>query len=125
MITYTWKVTGIRTATVDDLDDFVVHVRWEKTGTDEMGNTGTFIGATPLKETVGSDGLFIPFAELTEEVVIGWIQEIVVGSYGAHVDKQIQKQIDTKAHAVSEPSLPWAPPEPEPVSVDPNNQPAG
>lgn len=114
MLTYTWKVTAIRTATVEEQPDFVVHVRWEKIGTDENGNTGTFVGATPLQTTLDPNGNFVPFNELTEEMVIGWIQEIVVGSYEQHVNGQIQKQIDAKIHVVAEPDLPWAPPSDKP-----------
>ena len=115
-ITYTWKVTVIRTATVEEQDNFVVHVRWEKTGTDELGNTGTFIGATPLETTVDPEGNFIPFDQLTEEVVIGWIQAVVVGLYEEHVNGQIEKAIQLKRNPVTEPTLPWAPAPTEPAT---------
>lgn len=108
-VTYTWAVTALRTATIDEQPDFVVHVRWEKIGTDENGNTGKFAGATPLQETVDPNGNFVPFAQLTEEMVIGWIQAVVVDSYEEHVNGQIQRQINEKIHQVAEPDLPWAP----------------
>ena len=58
---------------------------------------------------------FIPYADLTEEIVLGWIQDVVVGSYEEHVNEQIQKQIDEMANPITDPGLPWAPePEPEP-----------
>jgi hypothetical protein len=108
-VTYTWKVTAIKTATVEELDDFVIHVRWNKIGTDELGNQGTFAGATPLTTTVDSEGQFIPFDQLTESVVLGWIQAIVVGSYEEHVNGQIERQINEKINKVAEPALPWDP----------------
>lgn len=111
MITYTWKITNIKTATIQEQSDFVVHVQWTKTGTDENGNTGTFIGATPLQETIDPDGNFVPFNQLTEEMVIGWIQDVVVGSYEQHVNGRIQQQIDEKIKVVTETPLPWAPAE--------------
>ncbi len=120
MNTYTWKVTAVRTATVEEQSDFVVHVRWEKIGTDENGNTGVFIGATPLQTTLDPNGNFVPFNQLTEEMVIGWIQEIVVGSYEQHVNGRIQKQIDAKVNVVAEPALPWGTP---PVPFVPPGQP--
>ena len=112
MITYTWKVTSVRTATVAEQSNFIVNVRWEKTGTDEAGNTGTFVGATPLATTVDTAGNFVPFSELTEEMIVSWIQPVVVGSYEQHVNRQIQEQIDAKVNVVAEPALPWAPPPP-------------
>ena len=108
-LTYTWKVTAIRTATVEEQDDFVIHVRWNKIGTDAAGNEATFSGATPLQTTIDPDGNFIPFNQLTESVVLGWIQSIVVGSYEEHVNGQIERQINEKINKVSEPPLPWDP----------------
>lgn len=117
-VTYTWKITAIRTATVQEQENFVIHVRWEKIGADEHGNTGTFIGATPFAETVDAAGNFVPFADLTEEIVLAWVQSVVVGSYEEHVNGQIALQIQAKVHAVAEPPLPWAPaPEPTPANA--------
>lgn len=117
-ITYTWKVTAVRTATVQEQDNFVVHVRWEKIGTDELGNTGTFVGATPLQTTLDPEGNFVPFDQLTEEIVVNWIQEVVVGSYEQHVNASIQKAIELKRNPVTEPLMPWATPSTSPVTPD-------
>lgn len=115
-ITYTWKVTGVKTQKVgvNGTADAVVQTYWQKIGTDESGNTGTFSGATPFRKEDIDPATFVPFDQLTEEIVLGWIQAVVVGGYGEHVDNQIQKQIDEKINAVEEPSLPWAPPTPTP-----------
>ena len=48
------------------------------------------------------------FAELTEEIVLGWIQAIVIEGYGEHVNGQIQKQINEKIAPVTETAMPWA-----------------
>jgi hypothetical protein len=106
-ITYTWKVTGVKVKNEGDNENAVVQTYWQKIGTDENGNEGTFSGATPFSSENTEN--FIAFADLTEEDVLGWIQAIVVGSYEEHVNGQIQKQIDDKVTPVSEPSLPWAP----------------
>ena len=84
----------------------VVQTFWEKTGTDENGNTGMFAGATPFQYNPESS-TFIPFSELTEEIVIGWIQGVVVGHYEDHVNEQIQKDIDEKTNPIIESVLPW------------------
>jgi len=110
-VTYTWKVTDmkVRNETIEGTtyDETVVQTLWEKTGTDENGNTGMFAGATPFQYNPESS-TFTPFADLTEEIVLGWIQAVVVGSYEEHVNEQIQKEIDEKINPVVDPGLPWA-----------------
>lgn len=99
---YTWEVTGIKTTDGGG----VVQTYWKKTGTDADGNTGTFSGATPFE--VNPDAAdYIPFDQLTEADVLGWIQAVVVGSYEEHVNSQIQKQINRKF--ISDAQMPWAP----------------
>jgi hypothetical protein len=108
-ITYTWKVTNVKVKDEGNRQNAVVQTYWTKTGTDEAGNTGTFSGATPfstLNMPPGNE--FIPFNQLTETMVLGWIQAVVVGGYEEHVNEQIMKQITDKITPVTEPSLPWA-----------------
>lgn len=105
-MTYTWKITGVKTIDTVDVTDAVVQTYWQKIGTDEEGNEAAFSGATPfLKDSINT-GSFVPYADLTEEIVLGWIQSVVVGSYEEHVNEQIQKQIDAKN--IKTPGLPWA-----------------
>jgi hypothetical protein len=115
-LTYTWKVTGIKTrdevnAEGETLQNAVVQTYWQKIGIDAEGNEGTFSGATPFTAKDVPSGEFVPLAELTEETVIGWIQDVVVGGYEEHVNGMIQKQIDDKT--ITDVKLPWAPEEPE------------
>lgn len=107
-ITYTWKITGLKVRDEGEKLNSVVQTYWEKTGTDENGNTGTFIGATPFTVDPSDDsGPFIPFEQLTEEDVISWVKTIVVNEYEQHVNSQIQKQIDDKINPVRNEPLPW------------------
>ena len=110
-ITYTWAVTGMKVTTVGDLQDYVVQTYWTKTGTDDNGNTGTFSGATPIHPDPSQPD-FTPYDQLTQEIVLSWIQPVVVGSYAEHVDGVIAAQIAAKIDPVTEPALPWAPPTP-------------
>lgn len=105
-ITYSWKITGLKTTEVAGEANFVFQTYWEKTGTDELGNTGAFHGATPFKQDP-SQSSFVPFEQLTEEQVIGWIQAVVVGEYEKHVNGQIAKQIEAKRVPIAAPELPW------------------
>ena len=109
-ITYTWKVTSLKTKNEGSNENAVVQTYWQKIGTDEHGNTGTFSGATPFTSTTMPEGnAFVPFEELTEEVVLEWIKDVVTGSYEAHVNGKIQEQIDQHVNPVAEAQMPWAP----------------
>ena len=110
-ITYTWKITGLKTKDVsEDKPAAVVQTYWQKIGTDEDGNEGTFSGATPFTvDPSDESGPFIPFEELTEEDVLDWIKTVVVGGYEEHVNGQIAKQIEEKISPVVDNRLPWAP----------------
>lgn len=115
-MTYTWEITGIKTIDVNNVENAVVQTYWKKTGTDKEGNEGTFTGATPFPQSTIDPENFIPFSELTEEIVLGWIKAVVVGSYEEHVNAQIQKQIDSKT--IKDAGLPWAPITEEPSETE-------
>jgi hypothetical protein len=121
-ITYTWKITGMKTKDFDGKPQSVVQTYWEKIGTDENGNEGKFSGATPFTvDPTDESGPFIPFDQLTEQDVIGWIKTVVVGSYEEHVNGQIQKQIDAKIKPIVDAKLPWAPETPTgPATAEPS-----
>ena len=78
-ITYTWKVTELKTVNTTDLTEVVVQTYWEKIGTNENGISANFSGATPFTASSVTPNIFVPFNELTQEIVLGWIQEVVVG----------------------------------------------
>ena len=111
-VTYTWTVTGLKIRNQTNVDgvvlnNAVVQTYWKKTGTDENGNTGTFRGTTPFTAVSVPEGEFVAFESLTEEIVLGWIQDVVIGSYEEHVNAQIQKQIDQHINPIRQADLPW------------------
>ena len=109
-ITYTWKITSLKTKTENGNEGAVVQTYWTKTGTDSDGHEGTFSGATPFTTlNMPAGSTFTPFQDLTEAIVLGWIQAVVVGGYEEHVNAQIQKQIDEKHNPITEATMPWAP----------------
>ena len=114
-LTYTWKIKSLKKQ--DDpsteLNDIIVQTYWDCTGTDDDGNSGTFNGATPFEPDQVDPENFISYENLTESQVIGWIQNVVNNNdaYKAHIDEQIQKQIDAIVRpvvSVNAESLPWA-----------------
>jgi hypothetical protein len=117
-LTYTWAVTSLKKTTDGSVDNFVVQSTWTCTGTDEDGDSGTFNGATPFPLDSLDPATFIPYEDLTEADVIGWIQAVVVGSYKEHVDAQINKQIaliKDPVVDVPEGDFPWEEPTPTPT----------
>lgn len=116
--TYTWAVTSLTTATVNDLANVVLNVKWTLKGTEADGDFGTFHGATPLTTKDIDPATFVPFDELTEELVLSWVKPVVLNdaTYKAHIDAQINKQILAKKEDLDPNApLPWAPPEPGPT----------
>ena len=111
---YTWEVTDMKTIDTDGVENAVIQTYWKKTGTDDKGAQGTFSGATPFKASSIDPADFIPYDQLTEEIVLGWIQAVVVGAYEEHVNDQIEKQI--LASNIQDPGLPWGTP---PTPIDP------
>lgn len=106
-ITKTWEVTGLRSKTEGVNQDSVIRVHWEVVATDEHGHTAKFVGATPFTSANVPPEEFISFENLTEETVIGWIQNYIDNDpvYKAHIEERLQKQLDY--YHVSEPNLPW------------------
>ena len=117
---YTWEITGIKCIDQENhegvtLLNSVCQTYWKLTGTDSKGNQGVFSGATPFCASKCGSEKYCEFSELTEAVVLSWVQDIVANdaSYKEHIDAQIQKTID--ATKITEPSLPWAPVDEEPA----------
>jgi hypothetical protein len=123
-LTYAWKLTGLKKGNTESAQDVVIGTRWELTGTDEDGNSGTFSGATPFKLENVEFHNFVPYQDLDQDTVIGWIQAEVVGGYKDHVEQNIARQIEavkSQVKDVQATDFPWAEPvvEPEaPVTLE-------
>ena len=125
---YTHEITSLKVKDEVNSDgvtlqNAVCQTYWKRTGTDADGNSGTFAGATPFSAaSVGEDD-FTDFADLTEAQVIGWITNVIDNdaTYKAHIDEQIQKQIDEAAGVQTEhagDTLPWGASEPADDGVE-------
>jgi hypothetical protein len=116
-LTYEWKITQIKKTTNNSVDNAIIGTRWEVKGTDADGNEATFAGATPFTLDQINPDNFIPYSELTEEVVLNWIKEYVSGSnrvtnYWDHISKKINDQLEEKTSVINNVdavNLPWSP----------------
>jgi len=112
-ITYTYQIHELKAVpTVGDLEQVITEVRYAYIGTDENNITSTYPGATPLP-TPDSEA-FTPIDELTEELVIEWLEananlEIMQAAIEAHIEQQ-------SGVIYRGSTLPWAPAEQAPVS---------
>lgn len=113
-VTYTWKVTQMWVLDTDPATpEFVVQAAYTCAGeetsggevyTSEIQNTA-FFEMSPEQEN------FIPYADLTNEIVIGWIKgqlgESGVENYEYCIADQIANKINPPVTPQTEP-LPWA-----------------
>jgi hypothetical protein len=116
--TYEWSVIGLKKSnpTTLDVTNAIIGTQWKVVATNENGVTGEFTGATPFELKSIETGSFIPYEDLTEDIVIGWIKETVSGSnsttnYWSHIQGRIEKQIAEKSNTEIEllsHELPWS-----------------
>jgi hypothetical protein len=92
MTTFTWAVTALYTETIGTNQDYVVIAKYTLLGVDgeyeaSISNTARF--------STESVSQFIPYADLTNEIVIGWIQEELGVDGVANLEACIQGQINS------------------------------
>jgi len=108
MITYDWKVTAMYTLPqVDDFTDVVVVAKWTLTGK-EGEYLSSVSDGTQFSLPQGSD--FIPYNDLKEFQVIGWIQNTIGSKVVTDYEAQIANDIYFQSHppvTATEQALPW------------------
>jgi hypothetical protein len=113
-----WVVTSMPAAPSEDgMTDVVKSISWNRFATEtvegEIPKTyvASFPGVTPCPTP--SPENFIPYSELTETHVEGWLNELVDWqSLDEQLTKNIQDQINPPVVVLP---LPWAPPTPTPT----------
>ena len=110
MTTYTWNVTALYTQTIEGEQNYVVIANYEVVGTD-----GTFSASLSniARFSTASVSPFIPYDQLTNDIVIGWIQSELGTDGVANLEACIQGQIDSQINPPVTPQntpLPWANP---------------
>ena len=110
MTTFTWVVNALYTETIDGKQDYVVIANYGVLGTDGTYSASLTNIARFSTESVSP---FIPYEDLTEEIVIGWIQTDLgvdgVNNLYACIQGQIDSQINPPVVPVNTP-LPWSTP---------------
>jgi hypothetical protein len=102
--TFTTRITSMYTLNTPE-PDYVVNVLWTVTGVD--GTNTASIGGNTQFNSADQEGAFIPYASLTEAIVIGWIPESAIASAQACVQGQIDSMI-TPPVSPANTALPWS-----------------
>ena len=106
MTTFTTTIARMYTLQTPD-PDYVVNVLWTVTGVDGA-NTASIDGNTQFDSSQAPES-FIPYDQLTEATVIGWIPADQIASAQACVQGQIDSMITPPVSPENTP-LPWAAP---------------
>jgi molecular chaperone DnaK (HSP70) len=105
--TYTWTVTGMQNyPSYQSQTNVVFSVTYNVTGTDGT-NTATITRSQNIPYVAGET--FVPYASLTNAIVIGWVQAIL-GSFAIQsIESQVDGMLARMQLPASETSpLPWA-----------------
>ena len=104
---FTWTVDAMYTLQTPD-PNYVVNAIWTLTGVD--GEFTASIGGNTVFDSQ-QESTFIPYNELTQDIVIGWVQanlgEQGIANYEANVNGQIASMQNPPVSPENTP-LPWA-----------------
>jgi myo-inositol-hexaphosphate 3-phosphohydrolase len=99
MTTFNWTVAQMDRKTADGFV-VAVHYRCDATGGEYTASTYGTVSYTQEPEVT-----YVPYAELTEATVVGWVQE----SLGKDtVEASLASQIAAQKNTVQATGLPWA-----------------
>jgi len=104
MTTFTTTIQSMYTLDTPD-PGYVVNVLWEVQGVD--GQYTASIGGNTQFNSADQEGAFIPYDQLTPEIVIGWIPANQIESAQACVQGQIDSMINPPV-SPQVAALPWA-----------------
>jgi len=99
MTTFTWNIANLERETADG---FVFTVHYTVNAKNDTYSSGAY----------GSIGLerpdtLIPFSDLTEEIVVGWVKEKFGSEKVAEIEAALQAQLDEQAAPTKASGLPW------------------
>jgi hypothetical protein len=118
-ITYTWTATSlIGYPVIDGETDVVTRACYTVLADDGEGHTADYsnFALTPIDPSVP----FIPYADLTNDIVIGWVQYNIGPDMIAAIQGSLAIQVERQIDPPKEPEvlpLPWPTPEPPQVEL--------
>lgn len=98
--TFTWKVANLERETADG---YVYTVHYTVNAADDTYSAGAY-GSLGLERP---EGELIPFADLTEELVVGWVKEKLTQEKVAEIEAALQAQLDEQRQPTKAAGVPW------------------
>ena len=108
MKNYNWNVTNLYTLDTATKTDYVVNAVYDVTGTETYNGvvyTASLNGGAQFSVVEGAE--FVPYSDLTNNLVIQWIQDVLgedgVANYEASIDGMINSEITPPVSPVNTP----------------------
>lgn len=98
---FTWHIAQLERETSDG---YVFTAHYTVDAKDDTYSAGAY-GSLGFERP--EEGM-IPFADLTEEIVIGWVKEKFGDEKVAEIEEALQKQLDEQRSPTVAQGLPWA-----------------
>ena len=99
--TFTWNIAQLERETQDG---YVFTVHYTVNAQDDTYSAGAY-GSLGLERPEGD---LIPFADLTEEIVVGWVKEKFGEEKVTEIEAALQAQLDEQRAPSKAVGLPWA-----------------
>jgi len=97
----TWEIAQLERETADG---YVYTAHYTVDANDGTYSAGAY-GSIGLERP---EGEMIPFSELTEELVVGWVKDKLGAEAVANVETALQAQLDEQRAPSKAQGLPWA-----------------
>jgi len=98
---YSWKIAQLERETSDGYVYTAHYTVDANDGTYSAGAYGSIGFQRPEEEDL------IPFADLTEKIVIGWVQDALGDENVAEVEAALQGQLDEQRNPTKAAGVPW------------------
>jgi hypothetical protein len=96
---FTWKIANLERETADG---FVMIVHYTVTAEDGTYNSGAY-GSLGFERP----NKLIPYADLTEDMVIGWVKDAFGAEKVAEIETALQSQLDEQRAPSKAAGVPW------------------
>ena len=100
MTTFTWKIAQLERETADG---YVFTAHYTVDAEDGTYRAGAY-GSIGLERP---EGELIPFADLTEELVVGWVKDKPGEEQVENIEAALQAQLNEQAAPTKAAGLPW------------------
>ena len=96
---FTWKIANLERETADG---FVMTAHYTVTAEDGTYNSGAY-GSLGFERP----NKLIPYADLTEDMVIGWVKDAFGAEKVAEIEAALQSQLDEQRAPSKAAGVPW------------------